>query len=191
MTRSFASISGGSKDSAIVPRSVFPLALPWPLNSTSIVDPVSPAGQVYGGDVDIGVDAAEFFQLEAGRAADADRFRRQLDLDVAQMRLGDQGLEFHYRYHLGMVTFHDGAASASFEFYMRELGAWEDRRFHRRTPTSPLEDFEKLAADLRDHCGEFLTGSAAHLQIASEREQAAALLLALLGRRHNVHESCR
>jgi hypothetical protein len=70
----------------------------------------------------------------------------------------DRKLEIHYRYSLGLVTFHFGQVSVDHESYMRVLLG--DRRGSRYPGFSddPLAAFRDLAYDLENFATAFLEG---------------------------------
>jgi hypothetical protein len=76
-----------------------------------------------------------------------------------EFRRGDRRLELHFRYSLGLVTYHVGNLALSHEDYM-----WSTvgRRWATQYPgfsTDPLDGFRHLLADLQRYCSEFLSGS--------------------------------
>jgi hypothetical protein len=80
----------------------------------------------------------------------------------------DRRLELHFRRGLGLVRYHAGAQSASHEFYMRELGVWDQCRYP-GFAEDPMDAFNELAHDL-SFADDFLAGSATTLQRAAARE---------------------
>jgi hypothetical protein len=72
---------------------------------------------------------------------------------------GDRRLEFHFRYTLGMVTYHVGTAELSHEDYLRCLGVHEKRHYP-DFPKHPLDSFIELSKDLAEFCSDFVTGDA-------------------------------
>src|SRR5215470_18759503 len=69
----------------------------------------------------------------------------------------DRRLELHFRYSLGLVTYHIGDASLDHESYMRFLGV-RDKCSYPDFPKSPLDSFRSLAIDLERFCFDFLVG---------------------------------
>ena len=86
---------------------------------------------------------------------------------------GDRRLELHFRYSLGLVTYHLGSCSATHESYMRELlGAGGTLRYPRFSD-DPLDAFRDLAHDLENFADDFLTGSGEVLARAALKESEA------------------
>jgi hypothetical protein len=80
----------------------------------------------------------------------------------------DRRLELHYRFSLGLVTYHAMGKKVSHEAYMRELGRWGNNRYPGFS-FGYLEDFHDLAHDLR-YSEDFLTGDAHIIVQAAENE---------------------
>jgi hypothetical protein len=81
----------------------------------------------------------------------------------------DRRLELHFRYSLGLVTYHLGSSSATHESYMRELlhgGAHQYPGFS----DDPLDGFRHLAHDLENFASDFLAGSGEVLVNAALKE---------------------
>jgi hypothetical protein len=70
---------------------------------------------------------------------------------------GDRRLELHFRFSLGMVSYHFGEDSLEHETYMRLLGVY-GRNQYPDFPTEPLESFRHLAADIKEYCENFTSG---------------------------------
>jgi len=70
---------------------------------------------------------------------------------------GDRRLELHFRYSLGLVTYHIGSTKVSHEDYMRHLGHHADAMYPCFSD-DPLEGFRCLANDLRRYGGDFISG---------------------------------
>jgi hypothetical protein len=83
---------------------------------------------------------------------------------------GDRRLELHVRHGLALVRYHFGPHSASHDYYMKELGIFNQCEYP-GFPNDPLNPFVRLAHDLR-FAGEFISGDARLLLRASERERA-------------------
>jgi hypothetical protein len=81
---------------------------------------------------------------------------------------GDRRLELHFRYSLGLVTYHVARHSVSHELYMRELGVWQQCRYP-DFPNDPLSSFDSLAHDL-SFADDFVSGSAEVLLKAAKVE---------------------
>jgi hypothetical protein len=82
----------------------------------------------------------------------------------------DRRLEFHFRFSLGMVTYHVGSARLGHEEYMKRLGVYE-RRHYPDFPEHPLDSFTELSRDLVEFCSDFTLGDASRfLSCASRKE---------------------
>jgi len=66
-------------------------------------------------------------------------------------------LELHFRYSLGMVSYHIGPDSLDHETYMRLLGVY-GRNEYPDFPKEPLESFRHLATDIQQYCEDFTLG---------------------------------
>jgi hypothetical protein len=84
----------------------------------------------------------------------------------------DRLLELHFRWSLGLVRYHVGNKSASHEFYMRELGVFNQCRYPGFSE-NPLQAFRELAHDV-SLAQDFLGGTAAKLRQAAAKEAAHA-----------------
>jgi hypothetical protein len=83
---------------------------------------------------------------------------------------GDRRLELHFRYSLGLVTYHLGSFSATHESYMRELlGAGGTHRYPGFSD-DPLDGFRHLAHDIENFADDFLSGSGEVLARAALKE---------------------
>jgi hypothetical protein len=71
---------------------------------------------------------------------------------------GDRGLEIHYRYSLGLVTYVVGGASLSHSDYVRALGHSREAAYPGFS-SDPLDGFRHLRTDLERFGGEFLHGT--------------------------------
>lgn len=72
---------------------------------------------------------------------------------------GKRRLELHFRYSLGLVTYHLDATRLAHEAYMRAvLGRRGDNQYPGFSE-DPLDGFRHLRHDLEHHCSEFLRGS--------------------------------
>ena len=80
---------------------------------------------------------------------------------------GNRKLELHFRYSLGLVTYHIGKNSLSHESYMR-YSVGEGKAQYPGFSTDPLDGFRHLAHDLQKYGDDFLGGS------GQDFEQAAA-----------------
>lgn len=77
----------------------------------------------------------------------------------AEFSKGERRIEFHFRYSLGMVTYHLGPDSISHEQYMFSVLEEPTRSHYPGFSNDPLEAFRDLSSDLHAHCGEFLEGT--------------------------------
>jgi len=78
---------------------------------------------------------------------------------------GDRRLELHFRYSLGMVTYHIGNLALSHEQFMRHTG----HRLEAKYPgfsKDPIHAFRDLAEDLSRFGGDFLKGNGAEFRAA-------------------------
>ncbi len=81
----------------------------------------------------------------------------------------DRRLELHFRWSLGLVTYHVGDLALSHGAYMEALLG---RRGASRYPgfsDDPLDGFRDLAADLQEHCMDFVAGSGDDFRRCVER----------------------
>ena len=87
----------------------------------------------------------------------------------------DRRLELHFRYTLGLVTYHIGCDSLDHEIYMRLLGVYGTHQYP-DFPRDPLESFHHLAADIQKHCQDFTVGDGSHFHsLAQAFEQDPAM----------------
>ena len=84
----------------------------------------------------------------------------------------DRSLELHFRFTLGLVTYHIGDASLDHEAYMRALGVYGLNAYP-DFPNNPLESFDSLGRDLTRYCSDFLSGDGLQFRrfAADERTQ--------------------
>ena len=66
-------------------------------------------------------------------------------------------LELHFRYSLGLVSYHVDRYSLDHETYMRLLGVYGKNQYP-DFPTDPMHSFHHLAADIDKYCDSFTTG---------------------------------
>ncbi len=71
----------------------------------------------------------------------------------------DRKLELHYRYSLGLVTYHFGKTSVGHEAYMRALLGTSGGNKYPGFSEEPLDGFRGLAYDLENFAGAFLKGN--------------------------------
>ena len=72
-------------------------------------------------------------------------------------RKGERRLELHFRYSLGLVTYHIGEDFLDHEAYMRFAGVYGQNQYP-DFPKEPLDSFVHLAQDISRYCSEFLSG---------------------------------
>lgn len=72
---------------------------------------------------------------------------------------GDRRLEIHFRYSLGLVTYHVGNLSLTHDAYMRALLGKNGGNKYPGFSNDPLDGFRHLHFDLSHFCGDFLHGS--------------------------------
>jgi hypothetical protein len=71
---------------------------------------------------------------------------------------GNRKLEIHYRWSLGLVTYHFGKTSVDHESYMRVLLGDKGGNRYPGFADEPLSAFEDLAYDLKNFAAAFLSG---------------------------------
>lgn len=69
----------------------------------------------------------------------------------------NRSVELHFRYSLGLVTYHIDQASLDHEAYMRLLGVHGMNQYP-DFPREPLESFRHLAMDIQNYCQDFVSG---------------------------------
>lgn len=79
-------------------------------------------------------------------------------------------LELHFRYSLGLVTYHLAESTVSHLSYMRELLGNAGGNKYPGYSEEPLDGFRGLAFDLENFANDFLTGSGEVLVRASQKE---------------------
>jgi hypothetical protein len=77
----------------------------------------------------------------------------------------DRRLELHFRWSLGLVTYHLGDLKLSHNEYMRYTGHKGDARYPGFS-SDPLDAFHHLAFDLAHFCDDFLSGPGATFRAA-------------------------
>ena len=89
-------------------------------------------------------------------------------------------LEIHFRFSLGLVTYHVGALAISHGWYMCSLVGTQGGNKYPCFSDDPLEAFRGLAYDLKTFCSDFLSGPgeefARCVRIAQEREKRPGFL---------------
>ena len=88
---------------------------------------------------------------------------------------GDRRLEIHFRYSLGLVTYHIGSLSLTHDAYMRALLGKNGGNKYPGFSNDPMDGFRHLRSDLSRFCGDFLSGSGEEFERcvakAQEREK--------------------
>jgi hypothetical protein len=72
---------------------------------------------------------------------------------------GNRRLEIHFRFSLGLVSYHMGSLSLGHEAYMRALLGKGGGNQYPGFSNDPLDGFRHLGYDLAHFCGDFLCGS--------------------------------
>jgi hypothetical protein len=90
-----------------------------------------------------------------------------------EFRRGDRRLELHFRYSLGLVTYHMGSASLSHEEYMWSVLRKRWASHYPGFSGDALESFRHLLLDLEQYGSDFLVGSDS--EFAKHIDQAALL----------------
>jgi hypothetical protein len=70
----------------------------------------------------------------------------------------DRRLELHFRYSLGLVTYHFGKVSIDHESYMRVVVGREEGNKYPGFSDDPLDAFRDLAHDMQNFATAFLEG---------------------------------
>jgi hypothetical protein len=76
----------------------------------------------------------------------------------AEFLRGDRRLEVHFRYSLGLVTYHVGNLSLSHEDYMWSVMGKRGASHYPGFSNDPLDGFRDLRRDLEEYGAAFLTG---------------------------------
>jgi len=76
-----------------------------------------------------------------------------------QFQRGERWLEFHFRYSLGMVSYHLGSRSMSHENFMHAVMGKRHASKYPGFSDLPIDGFRHLLADLEEHGADFLTGT--------------------------------
>lgn len=71
----------------------------------------------------------------------------------------DRRLEVHFRYSLGLVSYHIGSLSMTHDAYMRALLGRDGGNKYPGFSDDPLDGFRHLRDDLWHFCGDFLSGT--------------------------------
>jgi hypothetical protein len=78
---------------------------------------------------------------------------------TGEFRKGDRWLELHFRFSLGMVSYHLASLSVSHLDYMRSVIGVSNSSHYPGFSNDPLGGFRHLLLDLQEHGSEFLAGS--------------------------------
>lgn len=79
------------------------------------------------------------------------------DFAVGEFSRANRILELHFRYSLGLVTYHIGNCILSHEAYLRYLGRWQQHKYPGFSH-DPLEAFRDLGHDIQAFCKDFVCG---------------------------------
>lgn len=85
--------------------------------------------------------------------------------------LGDRRLELHFRYSLGLVTYHIGSLSLAHDDYLRALLGRSSAGYYPGTSDEPLAGFELLRQDLVENCSDFVRGTGEQFRQCIERHR--------------------
>lgn len=77
----------------------------------------------------------------------------------AEFSRDDRSFEFHFRFSLGMVTYHLGAESITHQEYMCSVLGKPNLSRYPGFSNDPLDAFRDLRDDLENYCSEFLEGT--------------------------------
>lgn len=77
----------------------------------------------------------------------------------AEFRRGNRRFEFHFRYSLGMVSYHLGSESISHEEYMCSVLGKPNLSHYPGFSNDPLDAFRQLREDIQNYCLEFIEGT--------------------------------
>jgi hypothetical protein len=84
---------------------------------------------------------------------------------------GDRRLELHFRYSLGLVTYHIGSLSLAHDDYLRALLGRSSAGHYPGISDEPLAGFELLRQDLVEHCSDFVSGTGEQFRQCIERHR--------------------
>jgi hypothetical protein len=85
--------------------------------------------------------------------------------------LGDRKLELHFRWSLGLVTYHIGTQKLAHEDYMRALLGRSQAGHYPLCSNEPLAGFEALRQDLVEHCSDFTGGTGEQFRQCIEKHR--------------------
>jgi hypothetical protein len=88
---------------------------------------------------------------------------------------GDRKLELHFRYSLGLVTYHMGSVSVSHESFMRAVLGSKGGNKYPGFSDAPADSFQDLACDLEEFAQSFLAGDTVEFSkyVAVAQEQSS------------------
>lgn len=81
----------------------------------------------------------------------------------------ERRLELHFRYSLGLVTYHIAELSLAHDDYLRALLGRSRAGHYPICSEEPLAAFEALRQDLVEHCSDFATGTGEQFRQCVER----------------------
>ena len=84
---------------------------------------------------------------------------------------GGRKMELHFRYSLGLVTFHIDALTLAHEDYMRALLGRSGMSHYPGFSGDPLAAFEALRLDLIEHCTDFVSGTGEQFRQCLQRHK--------------------
>jgi len=84
---------------------------------------------------------------------------------------GERRLELHFRWSLGLVTYHVGSLSLAHDDYLRALLGRSRAGHYPGTSEEPLAGFEALRQDLVEHCSDFVSGTGEQFRQCVERHR--------------------
>jgi len=89
---------------------------------------------------------------------------------------GDRKLELHFRFSLGLVTYHIGALTLAHEDYMRALLGRSGASHYPGFSEDAIAPFEALRQDLVEYCSDFVSGTGEQFQQCVQRHKKYASL---------------
>ena len=81
------------------------------------------------------------------------------DFACGEFRKHDRWLDLHFRYTLGLVSYHLSNSEMSHENYMRSVSGRPHSGHYPGFSSDPLDGFRHSLLDLEEHGSEFLAGS--------------------------------
>jgi hypothetical protein len=76
-----------------------------------------------------------------------------------QFHRGERRMEFHFRYTLGMVSYHLGSRSMSHEDYIHAVLGKRHASKYPGFSNQSMDGFRDLLSDLKEHGSDFLAGT--------------------------------